>query len=140
VLATAPSAPGTGGFSLLELLGVLVIVAVLGAVAYPGYQRHLVGARRTIAAGCLLEHAQAMERHYAARKSYLDAPEPVSCQDISRFYQIGFAAAPSARAYVLQAEPQGVQADADPYCGTLSINQWGQRMVSVEGSDPMQCW
>jgi len=139
-LAPVASARRAGGFSLLELLSVLVIVAVLGAVAYPGYQRHLASARRTIAAACLLEHAQAMERHYAVRQSYLEAPEPLPCQDVSRFYQIAFAAALLPDAYVLQAEPQGAQADSDAHCGTLSINQWGVRMVSVEGTDPMQCW
>jgi len=134
------SARRFGGFSLVELLCVLVIVAVLGAVAYPGYQRHLVSSRRSVAAACLLEHAQVMERHYAIRQSYLEAPEPLPCRDVSGFYRIAFATAPEAGAYVLQAEPQGVQADADADCGSLSINQWGERMVSVEGADPMQCW
>jgi len=128
------------GFSLLELLAVAVIVTVLGAVAYPGYQRHLAGSRRVLAGACLLEHAQVMERHYALKQGYLDAPEPDPCRGLSEFYQVSFAETPTASTYLLQAVPQGAQAVHDAQCGTLSINQWGERMVSVEGISPLRCW
>jgi len=127
------------GFSLLELLLVAVIVAVLGAVAYPGYQRHMAASRRVLAAACLLEHAQAMERHYAARQGYLDAPVPTPCHGLTGFYQLSFAEAPTAGTYLLQALPQGEQAIHDAHCGILSINQWGERMVSADG-EPERCW
>jgi len=128
------------GFSLMELLAVAAIVAVLSAVAYPGYQRHLAAGRRVVAAACLLEHAQAMERHYALKQSYLDAPEPVACHGLSEFYQISFAENPAAGTYLLQAVPQGAQVVHDAQCGTLSVNQWGERMVSVADTPPLRCW
>jgi len=128
------------GFSLLELLAVAAIVAILGAVAYPGYQRHLVASRRVVARACLLEHAQALERYHALKQGYLDAPAPRVCHGLGAFYQISFAAAPTAAAYTLQAVPQGAQAIHDAQCGTLSINQWGERMISVDGTPPLRCW
>jgi len=128
------------GFSLLELLVVVSIMVILGALAYPGYQRHLAGSRRVAAAACLLEHAQAMERHYAVNQGYQDAPAPPQCHTVAGFYQLSFADAPTAQTYVLQAVPQNAQAVHDAHCGTLSLNQWGERMVSVPDTEPMQCW
>jgi len=128
------------GFSLLELMVVLVIVAILGALVYPGYQRHLAESRRVVAVACLMEHAQTMERHYAVKQSYLEAPIPVPCQGVAAFYQLSFVAEPATTSYVLQAVPQGTQAIHTAHCGTLSINQWGERMVSAADSAPMQCW
>jgi len=128
------------GFSLLELLAVAAIVAVLGAVAYPGYQRHLAAGRRVAATACLLEHAQAMERYYVAHQGYLDAPVPVPCHGLSGFYQFSFAQAPTEITYVLQAVPLNAQAVHDAQCGILSLNQWGERMVSVEGTPSSRCW
>jgi len=128
------------GFSLMELLVVAVIVAVLGAVAYPGYQRHLAAGRRVAVAACLLEHAQAMERHYAVNQGYLDAPAPESCHGLSEFYQLSFAQAPTATSYLLQAVPLNMQAVHDTLCGALLINQRGERTVSVEGILSSRCW
>jgi len=132
------------GFTLMELLIVAAIVALLGALAYPGYQRHLAASRRVMASACLIGQAQMMERHYAAQQSYQnagyqDAPEPVPCHEVMGFYQFAFAAAPTADSYVLQAEPQGAQALHDAGCGTLWLNQRGERMVSTE-REPERCW
>jgi len=128
------------GFSLVELLTVLVIVTLLGAVAYPGYQRHLTGSHRVLAAACLLEHAQAMERYHAVNKSYLDAPDPVPCHGLSGVYDISFMEPRSTSGYTLQAIPLGAQAIHDAQCGTLLLNQWGERQVSAEGMQAGQCW
>jgi len=128
------------GFSLLELMLVLVIVALLGALAWPGYQRHLAASRRVIAIACLLESAQTMERYRAAKHSYQDAPDPAPCREVAAFYQLSFAGAPSATGYVLQAVPQAAQALHDAQCGTLSINQAGERTPGGADSVPMQCW
>jgi len=128
------------GFSLIELLVVVAIVAILAAIAYPGYQRQTATSRRTLAATCLMQNAQALERHYAARQSYLDAPAPLVCREIAAFYQIGFATPPTATAYLLQAVPQGAQAALDARCGTLSLNQWGERGSGADEPDAVPCW
>jgi len=130
----------TRGFSLPELLTVAAIMALLAALAYPGWQQHLTTGRRVLAAACLIEQAQVMEQYYVMKRGYHDAPEPLPCAGISKFYALSFAEIPTASSYTLQAVPQGVQAERETQCGTLSINQRGERMVSVEGADLGRCW
>jgi len=63
---------GERGFSLVELLAALAIVAVLAAVALPAYRRHAYRARRVEGKELLLRIAHAQERHYATYNRYGD--------------------------------------------------------------------
>lgn len=128
------------GFTLIEIMIVVLIIAVLAAIALPSYNDQVTRTRRATAAACLLERAQFMERYYTTGLTYVGAPNPAQCQDIQAFYQVSFVATPTANAYTLRAVPQGQQAARDTACGTLSINQRGVRTVSATGADPMTCW
>ena len=63
-----PPAPGAG-FTLLELMVVLVIVSILAAVAYPSYLQSVKRGYRSEARIALLEAQQFMARFYAACRS-----------------------------------------------------------------------
>lgn len=133
------------GFSLLELMIVVIIIAILASIAFGSYQHHVVNTRRAAAAACLQERTQRLERFHTLHLSYLDAagnpPVLAECGDgLAQHYQLGLSAV-SARAFTLQAVPQGAQAKADTRCGTLTINQLGVRAVSgTANATPGECW
>ena len=58
------------GFTLVELLVVIVIMAVLVAVAYPLYGNYVKNARLSEAHQAMMDNAQALERHYANHANF----------------------------------------------------------------------
>ncbi len=58
------------GFTLIELMIVVVIVAILSVVAIPAYQESVAKAKRADAQGALYGLAGAMERFYTENNTY----------------------------------------------------------------------
>ena len=129
------------GFTLIEVMIVVLVIGVLVAIANASYKQSVIKSRRAAAAGCLQERAQFMERYYTTKLKYKDAPAPVACNaDVALFYAVSFVADPTDAAFTLQAVPQGVQASKDTECGTLTINQQGLRGKSGTASSADACW
>ena len=60
------------GFTLIELMVVLLIVGILAAVAVPTYRQYVIRAHRTEAKTALLRLAANQERHYLQNNTYTD--------------------------------------------------------------------
>ena len=110
----------TGGFSLIELMIVVVIVAILGSIAYPSYLNQVTQSRRADAQAVLMEAAQFMERFYTENNRYdrdtagtavaLPAQLQESPRDSgTKSYDI-IVQASSASTYTLRATPKNGQA------------------------------
>lgn len=127
------------GFTLIELMITVAIVAILAAIAYASYQYAVVKSRRSTAAACLQERAQFMERYYTTKMTYAGASAPAQCDSVSAFYTLAFEGTPDATGFTISATPQGAQASGDTKCGTLTIDQAGTRTASL-ASDASQCW
>ncbi len=66
----APGVRRDGGFTLIELMIVVAVVAILAAVALPSYQESVARGNRAEARAVLLQAAQWMERHYTENNRY----------------------------------------------------------------------
>jgi len=129
------------GFTLIELMITVAIVAILAAVALPAYNEHVLKTRRALAASCLFEFAQNMERYFTTNMSYASAPLAAnSCaNDLSASYTFSFATSqPTASTFTIEARPTGGQAN-DTKCATLGIDQTGTK--SITGTKSVaECW
>lgn len=61
------------GFTLIELMVVVVIVGILAMIAIPSYQESVKKSKRSDAEGALMSLANAMERYYTTNGSYSGA-------------------------------------------------------------------
>ena len=119
------------GFTLVELMIVIAIVAILVSIALPNYQESVRKARRADAQTDLLEFSNTAERVFTVTNSYATTALPAN----SDFYVYSFPLAITATTYSIRATPTTAQsADA---CGAMSMNQAGQR--SKTGS-LAGCW
>jgi len=140
------------GFTLVELMVVIVIAAVLLAIAIPSYQTSILKSRRTDARTALLE-----ERYLSINNVYTNSPANLGYVGSSSstnfpitigsgYYQLNLpttslavgAAPPS---FTLTATPQGNQAN-DTSCATFTLTSTGaQSSVDSGGADSTAtCW
>lgn len=143
------------GFTLIELVIVVLIIAILAAIAIPSYTNYITKARRNAATACLSEYANYMERYYTTNLRYdqdsagtkLASPPTLGCAaaaETGAYYSYSFAAnQPTRSTYTVLAAPTGVQQSRDTACGTLALDQKGQRYYLSTKSDDAgldTCW
>ena len=123
-----------GGFTLIELMTVLDILAIVLALAYPAYVDSVRKARRADATASLMDRAQSLERCFTRFNAYDDAscPDPAGASD-DGFYTISIAR--TATTYTLTAAPAGDQANDN--CGSFTVDYLGNK-TPVPGSN--RCW
>ena len=135
------------GFTLIELMVVVAIVAILAAIAVPAFGRYAFRARRVDGQELLLRIANAQEQYYVNHNSYgslSDVGYAAPVKSEKGYYWATSDVAngsTSAQAYVLKATPQGVQ--ADDVCGALTINEVGAKTplaTSASSGINGSCW
>lgn len=113
------------GFTLIELMIVVVIISIIAAVAYPSYQDSVSKARRSDGQAALLDILNAQERYFTENNTYT-----VTLADIDRaatsedgHYTIEAAACGTGIdvCVLLTASPQGAQSSD----GALTLNSLG---------------
>ncbi len=117
------------GFTLIELMIVVAIIAILAAIALPAYNRYVIKARRSAGSACVLEQAQFMERFYTTNMTYAGATLPVtSCTtELADSYTFAFSAGPAATTYTVAATAQGKQASGDVPCKIMTMDNKGTK-------------
>jgi type IV pilus assembly protein PilE len=141
--------PVHAGFTLIEVMITLVIVAVLMMVAVPMYENSMMKSRRLDGMRDLMELASRQERFYAQYSRYTDDVETAAGLNLNRtessegYYDVSVTECAGkddddfSACYVISAVPKGVQT-GDLSCGTLSVNSLGQR--SASGPLGEKCW
>jgi type IV pilus assembly protein PilE len=138
--------PSSKGFTLIELMIVIVIVAILAAIAVPGYTSQIRKSRRTEARNALLDAAAREERFFATNNYYTvtgtdlgyGAALPVNTGN--NYYQLnGTCTLVNAKCtdYSLTATAINTQLK-DTSCASLTLNSVG--VQSATGTATASCW
>lgn len=128
----------SSGFTLIELMIVVAIVAIIAAFAYPSYTRQVQSTRQNAAQGEMMSYATTLENYRAQNFSYAGAEGATTAPTVDS-YTIVLNVDGDNRGYVMLARPTGGQAGT----GALGLNERGQNCLlatndtsCVPGTDP----
>jgi type IV pilus assembly protein PilE len=140
------------GFTLIELMIVVVIVAILASVAFPSYTQYVTRSHRQAGKNILYRLADRQEQYFIDNKQYasklsilgyaadtigVDAAGDITTStDADRIYAVTLANT-GATSYTVVATPQLHQASKDAACAKLSLTHAGVRAVSGSST---KCW
>ena len=135
------------GFTLIELMIVVAVLAVIVAIAYPGFLGQIQKARRSDAKQALLDVAAKLEQYYQDNKGYPTAANMsnlgyggATFTSQEGYYTIGFNGVPTVTTFSIQAVPVAGTSQADDTdCATFRLDHLGVK--SVTGSMTAdRCW
>ena len=129
------------GFTLIEVMIAVAIVAILAGIAYPSYLDYLARSRRAEAQSLVMQASQWMERFYSENNSYLQNTAGVQVTDATQFparfsqspasgtasYTIAVAA--TATTYTITATRSGKM--INDKCGNFQITHTGLKQLAT---------
>lgn len=126
---------GGRGFTLIELMITVAIIAILAAVVFPSYQQYLLKSRRAEAQSTLMDAASRQQQFMLDTRGYTDTFAALNVTvpaSVGTHYtltlSVGTATVP---AFTVTATPQGSQSkDA---CKPLTLSHTGVKA-------PAACW
>lgn len=130
-LLSVRSGKKSKGFTLIEVMVTVVIIAIIASIAFPAYQQMVLRSHRSDAIDTLATTAQLLERQFTETNSYTGLVLPTT--STNGYYSIS--AKVTAASYTLTATATGRQAK-DTECETFTIDNTGQKTATTAGV----CW
>ena len=130
----------TRGFTLIELMIVIAILAIIMAFAWPSYLEHVRKSRRAEGTVHLLELADRMERYYSDQGTYAGATLGPAEADLyvavseNGYYNLAITVQDNV-SFTVTAAPTTKGKQDDDTCGTFTLTSTG--LTSADGS---KCW
>ena len=132
------------GFTLIELMITVVVIAILASVALPNYQEYVARARRADAQAQLLNASQFVERYFTANGTYvavaLPTPLAQSPESGTAQYTVSLSSILQ-MTYTITAAPVAGQAMATDKCGSFIVDQTGAKTLGANATaTTAECW
>lgn len=137
------------GFTLVELLIVVAIVAILSAVAIPAYSKYVMKGRRADAVNALHAIVDAQERYRGSASAYADSLSTLKLDaTLSSHYALSLSALSGHSLAVGYAVSATAKASSPQYadldCRSFSITlEGGKLLYDAQRSDTVKntkCW
>jgi type IV pilus assembly protein PilE len=127
------------GFTLIEAVVVMAMVAILAAIAIPNYSEYVLRSHRSTAQSFMSDVASRQSQFFLDRRAYaatVGALNMTAPADLAARYTfaINVVAGPPP-GFTVTATPIGPQ--VGDRCGELSINQTGAKRTAL---DVARCW
>ena len=132
------------GFTLIELMITVAILAIVAAVAIPSYTNYVDRGKRAEARTALLDIAARQERYYSNNRQYADQLSKLrmsGTKSENGYYTLSVTLAASGttasntQTFRATATPSGW---TDDQCGDLGIDETGAKTQSL--GDRKLCW
>lgn len=130
------------GFTLIEVMIVVAVVAILTAIALPSYSEYVRRGHRADARAGLLQAQQWLERAATANGVYpTTLPASLTWSaDAGKRYTIGFSGTPTTAAFTLIATRKPASAQAADACGNFTLSNTGEQNVTGGTLPIADCW
>lgn len=125
----------TAGFTLIEVMIVVVIVAILAAIALPSYQNYIQKSRRVDARETLMRIATLQERHFFQNSKYSEVEADFGgTTSPEGWYKIDIKCSDSCAGYTVTATATGAQVK-DTQCKVFTVDH-----TLKQGATSDICW
>jgi len=123
------------GFTLIELMIVVVLIGIVAGIAYPSYRNHVVKSNRTAAQGYMMSLSSREEQVMLDQRRYLAAANNAAIlatvglaavpPEVARFYQVSITVTNTPPAFTITATP--IAGTAQSNDGAITLGSDGTK-------------